>query len=181
MIDQASGWRITLKTNPGPMLSQRRGLTVAGFGSSTEASGGRSCAAAWCASMRRALVPFPRGSEPRLPNQANHRPMCALGWQAAIATRKLNCHIAVMLKLVESLAVKAERAKKTTVQFIPIRDRGTGTHKCNWCETVVRGKRKGWNSYHATERLGPTTELRFDGDVCPREECRISLQAKYIR
>ena len=46
------------------------------------------------------------------------------------------------------------------------------SHKCNWCGTVVRGKRKGWNSYHATERLGPTTELRFDGDVCPREECR---------
>ena len=107
--------------------------------------------------------------------------MCALGWQAAIATRKLNRHIAVMLKLVESLAVKAERAKKTTVQFIPIRDRGTGTHKCNWCEAVVRGKRKGWNSYHATERLGPTTELRFDDDVRPREECRINLQAKYSR
>ena len=65
----------------------------------------------------------------------------------------------------KSLAVKAERAKKTTVQFIPIRDRGSGTHKCNWCEAVVRGKRKGWNSYHATERLGPNTELRFDGDV----------------
>ena len=63
-----------------------------------------------------------------------------------------------MLKLVESLAVKAERAKKTTVQFIPLRDSGSGAHKCSWCETVVRGKRKGWNSYHAIERLGPTTE-----------------------
>jgi hypothetical protein len=33
VIDQTSGWRITLKTNPGPRLSQRRGLTFAGFGS----------------------------------------------------------------------------------------------------------------------------------------------------
>ena len=105
--------------------------------------------------------------------------MLALGWYAAIATGKLNRYITVMLKLVKSLAVKAERAKKTTVQFIPLRDSGSGTHKCSWCETVVRGKRKSWNSYHAIERLGPTTELRFDGDVCPRKECRISLQAEY--
>ncbi len=84
-----------------------------------------------------------------------------------------------MLKLVESLAVKAQRAKTTTVEFLPLRESGTGTHKCSWCETVVKGKRKGWNSYRATERIGTTTELRFEGDVCPREECRISLQAKH--
>ena len=33
-------------------MSQRRGSTFAGFGSSTEASGGRSCAAVWWASIR---------------------------------------------------------------------------------------------------------------------------------
>ena len=56
-----------------------------------------------------------------------------------------------MLKLVESLAVKAKRAKRTTVELIPLRDSGTGTFKCGWCEATVSGKLKGWNSYRATE------------------------------
>jgi hypothetical protein len=94
-------------------------------------------------------------------------------------TAETHRYILGMLKLVESLAVKAQRAKRTTVEFVPLRDGGTGVHKCSWCQTVVRGKRKSWNSYRATERIGNTTELRFEGDVCPREECRISLQAKY--
>lgn len=92
----------------------------------------------------------------------------------------LHRYIVEMLKLVESLAVKLERAKRTRIEFIPLRDGGTGTYKCAWCETVVRGKRKGWNSYRLTDPKGPF-EFHILGDVCSRHECRISLQAKYSR
>ena len=47
----------------------------------------------------------------------------------------------LILKLVKSLTIKAARAKHTSIQFIPLRDSGTGTYKCGWCETVVRGRR----------------------------------------
>jgi hypothetical protein len=82
-----------------------------------------------------------------------------------------------MLKLVESLAVKAQRAKSTTVEFIPLRETTT-IHECDWCGTVGSGKRKGWNSYTALERSA-RGEFPVTGDVCPNAECRISLQAKY--
>jgi hypothetical protein len=84
-----------------------------------------------------------------------------------------------MLKLVESLAVKAERAKRTAIEFTPLRDRETGTYKCAWCEAVVRGKRKGWSSYCATDHK--PVQVQIHGDVCSRWECRISLQAKYTK
>jgi hypothetical protein len=86
-----------------------------------------------------------------------------------------------MLKLVESLAVKAARAKRTTVEFIPLRDSGTGWYKCAWCETTVSGKRIGWSSFKAVEQRPSSAKFDIQGDVCPRPECRISLQAKYIR
>jgi hypothetical protein len=84
-----------------------------------------------------------------------------------------------MLKLVESLALKTERAKRTAVEIIPLRDSEIGIFKCGWCEATVRGKRKGWNSYRATECKPVPIQIR--GDICPRRECRISLQAKYTK
>ena len=49
-------------------------------------------------------------------------------------------HLELMLRLVESLATKAERAKTTTVEFFPLRE--ATSHKCGWCETFARGTRK---------------------------------------
>jgi hypothetical protein len=96
-----------------------------------------------------------------------------------IARAKSFSYIVQMLKLVESLSIKAARAKHTSIEFIPLRESGTGTYKCGWCETVVKGKRKGWNSYRAT--VDKPVRVQICGDACPRRECRISLQAKYIR
>ena len=48
-------------------------------------------------------------------------------------------HLEPMLRLVESLVTKAERAKTTTVEFFPLRE--ATSHKCGWCETFVKGNR----------------------------------------
>jgi hypothetical protein len=96
-----------------------------------------------------------------------------------IARAKFPRYMVRMLKLAESLSIKAARVKHSSVEFIPIRDSDTGTYKCGWCEVVVRGKRKGWVSYRATDHK--PVQIQIQGDVCHRRECRISLQAKYIK
>jgi hypothetical protein len=82
-----------------------------------------------------------------------------------------------MLRLVESLAAKVERAKSTTVEFVPLRARPMG-YKCDWCSKIVSSKHKGWISFRAVDRSSGF-EIRLVGDVCERYECRISVQAKY--
>jgi hypothetical protein len=81
-----------------------------------------------------------------------------------------------MLKLVESLATKAERAKSTTVEFFPLRE--GFSHRCSWCETYANGNPKSWDSFRAVARSDPVW-LNVVGDVCADKECRISIQAKY--
>ena len=81
-----------------------------------------------------------------------------------------------MLKLVESLATKAERAKSTTVEFFPLRE--GFSHRCSWCETYATGNPKSWDSFRAVARSDPVW-LNVVGDVCADKECRISIQAKY--
>jgi hypothetical protein len=86
-----------------------------------------------------------------------------------------------MLKLVESLATKAERAKHTTVAFTPLPDCVIGTYKCAWCESVVKGKRQGWSGFEALGEPKAPGPVRVSGIVCSRRECRVSLQAKYTK
>jgi hypothetical protein len=81
-----------------------------------------------------------------------------------------------MLKLVESLATKAERAKATTVEFSPLR--GTHPRNCDWCEKYAANP-KGWASYEAVERGKQGNVFRVTGDVCSDPECRLSVQARY--
>jgi ferredoxin len=52
-----------------------------------------------------------------------------------------------MLKLVESLGAKAERAKRTTIEYLPLQD-GT-SHHCAWCGLCAKGRPKGWQRYKA--------------------------------
>jgi hypothetical protein len=85
-----------------------------------------------------------------------------------------------MLKLVESLAVKAKRAKSTTVVFVPLSESGV-SHRCSWCGQFAKGKLKGWNGYHAVDHSYPPGGLAVAGDVCCDRECRISIQAKYTK
>ena len=85
-------------------------------------------------------------------------------------------HLELMLRLVESLATKAERAKTTTVEFFPLRE--APSHKCGWCETFAKGNPKGWHSYRGVDRSYPSG-LNVGGDVCSAKECRLSIQAKY--
>jgi hypothetical protein len=80
-----------------------------------------------------------------------------------------------MLKLVESLATKAERAKSTTVEFSPLR--GTHPRTCDWCRKFSPDP-KGWASYKAVEpKCGGASKI--SGDVCADVECRLSIQARY--
>jgi hypothetical protein len=85
-------------------------------------------------------------------------------------------HLELMLRLVESLATKAERAKTTTVEFFPLRE--ATSHKCGWCETFVKGNPKGWHSYRGVDRSYPGG-LNVGGDVCSAKECSLNIQAKY--
>jgi hypothetical protein len=84
-----------------------------------------------------------------------------------------------MLKLVESLAVKAKRAKSTTVVFVPLGESGV-SHCCSWCGKFAKGKPKGWSGYRAVDHTYPRG-LSVAGDVCSDKECRISIQAKYAK
>ena len=81
-----------------------------------------------------------------------------------------------MLKLVESLATKAERAKATTVEFSPLR--GAHPRRCDWCDRFAANP-KGWASYEASERSRQGVFFKVTGDVCADVECRISIQARY--
>jgi hypothetical protein len=74
-----------------------------------------------------------------------------------------------MLKLVESLAVKAKRAKSTTVVFVPLSESGV-SHRCSWCGQFAKGK--GWNGYRAVDQSYPRGGLAVAGDVCSDRECR---------
>jgi hypothetical protein len=81
-----------------------------------------------------------------------------------------------MLKLVESLASKAARAKRTTVEFMPLRE---GTfHHCAWCGQYAKGSPKGWHYYQALDYTYPGG-LRVVGEVCANRECQMSVKAKY--
>jgi DNA-directed RNA polymerase subunit RPC12/RpoP len=84
-----------------------------------------------------------------------------------------------MLRLVESLATKVERAKSTTVQFVPLRARPIG-YKCDWCGKIVNSKQKGWISFRAID-CSSGFEAPVAGDVCDCDECMISIQAKYTK
>jgi hypothetical protein len=55
--------------------------------------------------------------------------------------------LTIMLKLVESLGAKAERAKRTTIEYLPLQD-GT-SHHCAWCGLCAKGRPKGWQRYKA--------------------------------
>jgi hypothetical protein len=81
-----------------------------------------------------------------------------------------------MLKLVESLATKAERAKATSVEFSPLQS--WRPRSCDWCEKIAANPR-GWASYGAFERGRRGSVFRVTGDVCSDPECRISIQARY--
>ena len=83
-----------------------------------------------------------------------------------------------MLKLVESLAVKAKRARSTTVVFVPLGE--SVSHRCAWCGRFAKGTPKGWNGYRAVDQSYPRG-LSVAGDVCADRECRISIQAKYAK
>ena len=85
-----------------------------------------------------------------------------------------------MLKLVESLAVKAKRAKSTTVVFVPLSESGV-SHRCSWCGQFAKGKPKGWNGYRALDQSYPRGGLAVAGDVCSDRECKIGIQAKYTK
>jgi hypothetical protein len=58
-----------------------------------------------------------------------------------------------MLKLVESLEAKAERAKRTTVEYLPSQE-GTSHHYV-WCGLYAKGKPKGWHRYKALDASLP--------------------------
>jgi hypothetical protein len=81
-----------------------------------------------------------------------------------------------MLKLVESLATKAERAKSTTVEFSPLRS-DAYARKCDWCEKFTTTP-KGWASYRAVEKTKRGV-FEVAGHVCADPECRLSIQARY--
>jgi hypothetical protein len=85
-------------------------------------------------------------------------------------------HLQHMLRLVESLAIKAERAKTTTIEFFPLRE--APSHKCGWCETYAKGNPKGWHSYRGVDHSYPGGS-NVGGDVCSAKECWLSIQAKY--
>jgi hypothetical protein len=82
-----------------------------------------------------------------------------------------------MLRLVESFATKTQRAKSTTVQFMPLRARSLG-YKCDWCGQIVNERQRGWISFKAVVRSPGVGDVVI-GDVCNCDECRISVQAKY--
>jgi hypothetical protein len=81
-----------------------------------------------------------------------------------------------MLKLVESLATKAERAKSTTVEFSPLIS-DAYARKCDWCERFTTSP-KGWVSYRAVEKT-KRGGLDVAGHICTDAECRLSIQARY--
>jgi hypothetical protein len=81
-----------------------------------------------------------------------------------------------MLKLVESLAAKAARAKRTTVEYLPLQ--GSTSHRCAWCNLYVKGSPKGWQCYKALDRCLPGG-VKVMGEVCRNHECRVSIEAKY--
>lgn len=81
-----------------------------------------------------------------------------------------------MLKLVESLAIKAERAKPTNVQFFPLR--AGFSHRCSWCGTFAKGNPITWDSFTAFSWTG-TRWVQVVGDVCADQECQLSTQAKF--
>ena len=81
-----------------------------------------------------------------------------------------------MLKLVESLAAKAERAKRTTVEFLPLHK--CISHHCLWCGQYAKGSPKGWLSYRAVDHSHPKG-IKVMGEVCADRECHMSIAAKY--
>jgi hypothetical protein len=80
-----------------------------------------------------------------------------------------------MLRLVESLATKAERAKSTRVEFLPLRQ--AVSYRCGWCRRFASNP-KGWSSYRAAD-VGKRGIFTGIGEVCGDPECRLSIQARY--
>jgi hypothetical protein len=97
-------------------------------------------------------------------------------WTAA---RRKGGKIAIHYQVVESLAVKAKRAKSTTVVFVPLGE--STSHRCSWCGQFAKGTPKAWNGCRAMDYSNPASKLSVAGDVCADTECRISTEAKYTK
>ena len=69
------------------------------------------------------------------------------------------------------LAPSKPKGPKDDYRIRPAPRRRDGCTRCSWCQTVVRGKRKGWNSYSATDRIGNTT-ARMQASPSVRRSCR---------
>jgi hypothetical protein len=79
-----------------------------------------------------------------------------------------------MLRLVETLALKAERAKSTTVDFFPLTD--CRSKKCSWCKEFSAFP-KGWSRFNAIDHK--PGGIAITGYICADPECRISIMAQY--
>ena len=78
-----------------------------------------------------------------------------------------------MLKLVESLAAKAKRARSTTVVFVPLGE--SVSHRCSWCGRFAKGTPKGWNGYRAVDHTYPRG-LNVAGDVSRTENAGLAFK-----
>jgi hypothetical protein len=85
-------------------------------------------------------------------------------------------HLTIMLKSVESLAAKAERAKRTTVEYLPLQE--GASHHCAWCGVYAKRRPKGWQRYKALSTSLPGGG-EVMGEVYGNPECRVSIEAKY--
>jgi hypothetical protein len=85
-------------------------------------------------------------------------------------------HLTIMLKSVESLAAKAERAKRTTVEYLPLQE--GASHHCAWCGVYAKRRPKGWQRYKALDTSLPGGG-KVMGEVCGNPECRVSIETKY--
>jgi hypothetical protein len=81
-------------------------------------------------------------------------------------------HLKTMLRLVESLAAKTERAKRTTVEYLSLL--GDASHHCAWCGQYAKGSPKSWQCYGALDRAIPGGD-KAAGEVCGNPECRVSV------
>src|ERR1700743_2823251 len=82
-----------------------------------------------------------------------------------------------MLKLLESRSANAERSKRTTVQYLLLRE--STSHRCAWCNTYVKGNPKGWQSYKAADPSLPAG-VKTMGGVCKNHECRVKHRGQIL-
>ncbi|HEY1748872.1 MAG TPA: hypothetical protein VGG11_19185 [Xanthobacteraceae bacterium] len=77
----------------------------------------------------------------------------------------------------------AERAKLTTVSFVPLQPRppkyAAKPRVCDCCGAQAQeSETTGWNGYEAVDQK-PAHDYVIGGVVCPDEDCRLSLRSKY--